>query len=161
MSPDRVFLRARTSALLIGDPIIESRRIVGKDIDGLAQLFADASMGVVTVADARAQLDDLALGRWGEPWVEAWFGVYEGGDVPVAAIVCTRWSGMPCVAHIATAPTAQRRGYASSLIRQVARLADDAGDTALGGVVQRDSASMGLYLELGFDEIDTPVSLPE
>ena len=159
MTRDSAFLLARTSALLIADPSADARRIVGKDIDGLAQLFADASMGVTTVADARRQIDELALGKHGEPWPRAWLGIYEGGSVPVAAIVCTRWSGVPYVAHIATAPGSRGRGHASSLIRAVAVIAEAAGDTALGGVVERDSNSMRLYLELGFDEIATPAGL--
>ena len=159
MTRDSAFLLARTSALLIADPTVEPRRIVGKDVDGLAQLFADASMGVTTVSDAREQIDELALGKHGEPWPQAWLGIYEGGSVPVAAIVCTRWSGVPYVAHIATAPGSRDRGYASSLIRSVALIAEAAGDTALGGVVERDSHSMRLYLELGFDEITAPAGL--
>jgi predicted GNAT family acetyltransferase len=154
-----VFLLARTSALLIAEPSREARRLVGKDIDGLAQLFADATMGTTNVADAREYIDELALGKHGEPWPQAWLGIYEGGSVPVAAIVCTRRSGVPCIAHIATAPGSRGRGYASSLIRAVAVIADAAGDTAVGGVVERNSSSMRLYLELGFDEITVPAGL--
>ena len=65
---------------------------------------------------------------------------------------------MPYVAHIATAP-GSRGPSGSSLIRAVAVIAEAAGDTALGGVVERDSNSMRLYLELGFDEIATPAGL--
>ena len=159
MNEDSVFLLARTSALLIAEPSSDARRLVGKDIDGLAQLFADASVGVTTVAEARRQIDELALGAHGEPWLSAWLGIYEGGSVPVAAIVCTRRGGVPYVAHVATAPGSQGRGHASSLIRAVAAIAEAAGDTALGGVVERESSSMRLYLELGFDEIAAPAGL--
>jgi GNAT superfamily N-acetyltransferase len=159
MTRDSVFLLARVSSLLIADPSVEARRIRGDDLDPVAQLFADASVGQTSVTHARELMDELALGLRGDPWPRAWLGIWDGGSVPLAAIVCTRWMGVPYVAHIATAPTAQRRGYASSLIRQVAMVADADGDTALGGVVERDSSSMGLYLELGFDEIPAPAGL--
>ena len=158
------FLIARTEALLIAEPSVDSFRLRDADLPGLKQLFVDAyaeegHTGFATVAAATERIDSLLNGDLGRPWAEAWLGIFDGDGPPVAAIVCTRWRGMPFIANVITTPHYRGRGYGSSLIREVAELAAHGGDSAVAITVQRDSPSLRLMLELGFEELMSPVGV--
>lgn len=158
------FLIARTEALLIAEPSVDSFRLRDKDLPGLKQLFIDAyseerDSGLSTVAAATERVDSLLAGELGRPWAAAWLGIFDGEGPPVAAVVCTRWRGMPFIANVLTKPHYRGRGYASSLIREVAELAEHQGDTAVAITVKRDSPGIRLLVELGFEELMSPVGV--
>jgi ribosomal protein S18 acetylase RimI-like enzyme len=158
MTMDRAFLIARTENLLIAEPTIQSRLIEDEDLPNLAQLFLDSYMGSVdekekTLDEAQAALDTLISGNIGDPMRDLWLAIYEGSGPPVSAILCTKWKGVPFMAHILTEPGHRGRGYASSLIRDAARVIEADGGDALGTMVTRTNPSMKLYRELGFQEM--------
>ena len=158
------FLIARTDALLIAEPAFDAERLRDKDLPGLKQLFIDGfgdqpSSGLSTVAAASERVDHLLAGELGQPWAAAWLGIFEGYGPPVSAIVCTRWRRMPFIANLVTAPGHRRRGYATSLIREVASLAEQQGDQAIAMTIKRDSPGANLLAELGFSELNSPVGV--
>jgi GNAT superfamily N-acetyltransferase len=164
MTMDRAFLIARTENLLIAEPTIQSRLIEDEDLPNLAQLFLDSYVGSVdetesTVDEARAKIDGLLGGSFGDPMRDAWLAIYEGSGPPVSAILCTMWRGVPFMAHILTEPGHRGRGYASSLIRDAARVIEADGADALGTMVTRTNPSLQLYRELGFVEMFAPTEV--
>jgi len=66
---------------------------------------------------------------------------------------------MPFIASVATAPIAQNRGYASSLVREAAAVFNAAGDTHVGLALERDNPANHLFNELGFKEMFSTASL--
>jgi ribosomal protein S18 acetylase RimI-like enzyme len=165
MTSQRAFLLARTSTLLIAEPTIQSRLIYLEDLDDLAQLFLNAYAGsvdeVAGLDDAKAAIGYVSRGYLGEPLRDAWLGIYEGFGPPLSAILCTTWRGIPLFAHLVTDPGHRGRGYATSLIRDVARVIEADGGDALATLVTRQSASIHLYRELGFEEIVAPTGIED
>jgi GNAT superfamily N-acetyltransferase len=160
MASERAFLIASVDAMLIAEPTEESRVITEDDLHGLANLWIDAYMKDATTIDAvKAEITGLLAGETGEAWRDAWLGIWEGSGPPVAAILCTRWRGMPYVAQVITAPSSRNQGYASSLMRQFAQLAQANGDTHVGIMLKHGNPAMGLVAELGFVEMFTPAGL--
>jgi GNAT superfamily N-acetyltransferase len=159
MAAERAFLIAPVDAMLIAEPTAESRAVIDDDLTGLANLWIDAYMNATTIDTVSAEITALLAGEQGEPWRDAWLGIWEGGGPPVAAILCTRWRGMPYVAQVLTAPSARNQGYASSLMRQFAAIAKANGDTHVGIMLKHGNPAMGLLAELGFVEMFTPAGL--
>ena len=161
MSSERVFLVASIDAILIAEPTIESRPIRDDEIRDLAQLIVDAYVGlpgqISTLDEAQASLDALLGGSFGEPRRDAWLGVWEGYGRPDSAILCTTWRGMPFIAHVLTAPSHRGRGYASSLVREVAVLFAKTGAAHVGVMLDRESPFGDLFRELGFVEMFSTV----
>jgi len=159
---NRAFLIAPIPALLIADPSVESRRISTEDFDGLAQLFLDAYAGSVddegeTLVEAHAEIRRLLRGELGEPRRSEWRGIHDDDGSLVSAILCTTYKSTPFVTHLMTKPSFRQRGHATSLIREVAASVYATGGTAMGLMVTRENPAMHLYLELGFQEMFSPV----
>jgi GNAT superfamily N-acetyltransferase len=164
MGTDRAFLIAPVEAILVAEPTVESQHITDDQIHDVAQLLLDAyvieASNPRTLDMARSEVDAMLAGENGEPWREAWLGIWDAPTAPpVAAILCTRWRGMPYVAQIITAPSARNRGYASSLIREFAAVAQANGDTHVGVMLKHGNPALSLMTELGFVEMFTPAGL--
>ena len=158
---DRAFLIAPIATLRIADPAVESRRITNDDFAELAQLFLDAYAGSVddegeTLDDAQAEIRRLLNGDSGEPRRTEWRGIYADDGALVSVILCTTYKSIPFIAHVLTQPSFRERGYATSLIREVAASVDAAGGTAIGLMVTRENPAVQLYRELGFAEMFSP-----
>jgi GNAT superfamily N-acetyltransferase len=161
MYQDRAFLIAQTSTVLFAEPTHEARVIGDIDFGDLAQLFIDGYTDSVddlggTLGDAHVAIKKLLDGENGEPLRGAWLGIWEGDGPPVSAILCTTWRGIPVVAHVMTKPSHRQRGYASSLIREVATIVESGGGSAMGITVTRSNPAMHLCRELGFAELVVP-----
>ena len=161
MGGDRAFLVAAIDAILIAEPTVESQLIADDQLASVAQLIVDAYAGVhgetKTLDDATTMVADIIGGSVGEPRRDAWLGVWEGYGLPVSAILCTTWRGMPFIAHVLTAPAARGRGNASSLVREAAAAFASTGATHVGVALDRDSAFADLFRELGFVEMFSAV----
>lgn len=162
MAAERTFLIADINALLIAEPTVESRPILDTDLRDVAQTLVDASNGTggeLTLDVASAMVMELLAGSAGDPHRPTWLGVWDGSGPPVSVVLCTLWRGMPYIAFVATAPGAQNRGYASSLVREAAGLFNAAGDTHVGLSLDRDNPAAHLFNELGFKEMFSAASL--
>lgn len=157
MSSERVVFVAPVGTVLIAEPTVESRVIADADLADVAQLLVEASVGRIgyelSLDEATAKVDLLLSGGIGEPRRDAWLGVWEGPGLPVSVILCTAWRGMPFIAEVASAMAVRERGYASSLVRDAARVFADAGETHIGVGLERGSSAMHLFRELGFVEM--------
>jgi GNAT superfamily N-acetyltransferase len=166
MTSQRAFLIAQTRSLLIAEPTIQSRLIYVEDLDDLAQLFLNAYAGSVdevarSLDEAKSAIGALSRGYLGQPMRDAWLGVYVGDGPPLAAVLCTTWRGVPLMAHLVTEPGYRGRGYATSLIRDAARVVEADGGNALAILAHRHNPSFQLFEELGFAEIVAPTGLEE
>ena len=153
MTSERVVLIAPVDTVLIAEPTVESRVLTDADLRDVAQLMVEASNGELTLEQAQAKVDGLGAGESGEPWRAAWRGIWEGPGLPVSAILCTTWRGMPFIATVATALAVRERGYASSLVRDAATAFAATGATHMGVSLDRESPAMHLFRELGFVEM--------
>ena len=153
MTSERVVLIAPVDTVLIAEPTVESRVLTDADLRDVAQLMVEASNGELTLDQAQAKLDGLGAGESGEPWRAAWRGIWQGPGLPVSAILCTTWRGMPFIATVATALAVRERGYASSLVRDAATAFATTGATHMGVSLDRESPAMHLFRELGFVEM--------
>ena len=157
MTSERVVLIAPIATVLIAEPTVESRPIADAELRDLAQLLVEASAGELSLDEAQAKIDGLAAGGTGEPRRDAWLGIWQGPGLPVSAILCTTWRSMPFIAIVATALAARERGYASSLVRSAATVFQSTGATHVGISLDRHSAAMHLFRELGFVEMFSTV----
>ena len=155
MPSSRAFLVAPIEAVLAGEPVIESRRVERTDLPGLAQLYVDAHRGLLPDADVTieaAGLEIIALlnGSMGEPLEAGWLAVFEGWGAPLSAVLCTAVDEMPVIVELLTAPAYRNRGFASSLVRDAARIFQADGATEIG--IMSEGAAQSAYLleELGF-----------
>jgi len=161
MSVKRAFLIAPVSSLLIAEPSVESQLVTEANVPELAQLYIDAYRNSVddvglSVQDARGRLSGLAAGGAGELLPGGWRAIYAGSPTPVSAILCTEWRGTPFIAELMTLPAHRNRGFASSLIREVALSVAARGGSAIGVMVHRENAALALCAELGFQELVVP-----
>lgn len=157
MSSERVVLIAPAATVLIAEPTVESRPIADAELRGVAQLLVEASIGDLSLDEAQAKIDGLVAGGTGEPRRDAWLGIWQGTGLPVSAILCTTWRGMPFIATVATAVAMRERGYASSLVRAATSVFESTGATHVGISLERDSSAMHLFRELGFVEMFSTV----
>ena len=153
MTSERVVLIAPVGTVLIAEPTVESRVLTDDDLRDVAQLVVEASNGEHTLEQAQAKIGGLAAGSTGEPLRAAWLGVWQGPGLPVSAILCTTWRGMPFITTVATALAVRERGYASSLVRDAAKVFENTGATHMGVTLDRESPAMHLFRELGFVEM--------
>ena len=157
MAGDRAFLVASIDAILIAEPTIESHLITDDQFGQVAQLIVDAYAGIhgetKTLDEATSMVAELTSGAFGEPRRDAWLAVWEGYGLPLSAILCTTWRGMPFIGHVLTAPAARGRGYASSIVREAAAVFAASGATHVGVALDRDSPFSDLFRELGFVEM--------
>jgi ribosomal protein S18 acetylase RimI-like enzyme len=154
MLPERILLTAHVDALLLGEPVIESRLMTEDDLPGLAQLFADSVS--VGVAEARDDLNSYAAGMFGAPMWGLWRGIFEGQPVPVSAVLYSMMNGMPVIVELLTAPAYRNRGHASSIVRETAVQLKANGVERIGVIVKPNSPSKFLLEELGFVETLEP-----
>jgi len=163
MALERTFLVAEMNSLLIAEPTVESRRVLDSDLRDVAQTLVDASAGTpgreLSFDMASAFVMELLSGTNGEPHRPTWLGVWEGDGPPVSVVLCTTWRGMPYIATVASAPTVQNRGYASSLVREAASIFDAAGDTHFGLSLEVGNPALHLFNELGFKEMFSTASV--
>jgi len=164
MGRDRAFLIAPVGTLTFGVPTVPSRQLALDDRSGLMQLLISASAregdnAAETVHEATAKVSVLLRGEIGQIWAKGSRGIYDASNAPVAAVVCTLWGGMPIIAYLLTAPGCRERGYASSLVREIAYLADVHGYSSVGILVPPESTSIKLLNELGFEELVAPEGL--
>lgn len=163
MAVERAFLIADVNALLIAEPTVESRPILDTDLRQVGQTLVDAANGVpgreMTIDMANAHIMELMAGSSGDPHRPTWLGIWEDSGPPVSIVLCTMWRGMPYIASVATAPNAQNRGFASSLVREAAAVFAGAGDTHVGLSLERDNPAVHLFNELGFKEMFSAASL--
>ena len=163
MGAERTFLIAEVESLLIAEPTVESRPILDTDLRDVAQTLVDASATTpgheITLDTANAMIMDLMAGSTGEPNRATWLGVWEGSGPPVSVVLCTTWRGMPYVAMVASSPQVQNRGYASSLVREVAATFEASGDTHVGLSLELGNPAVHLFNELGFKEMFSTASL--
>lgn len=163
MSSERAFLIAPVDAVLVAEPIVESRPIADAEIRDVAQLVLDSYAGAPgtekTLESSLAKLERLLAGELGEPRRDCWRGIWEGSGPPVSVIACTTWRGMPYIAQIATAPSSRQQGYASSLVREFALAVQAEGGTHIGLMLKHGNEAMHLFRELGFVEMFTPAGL--
>ena len=157
MATDDIFLIAAVDSVLIALPTVDSRPILDEDLRDVAQLFVEASGGgtgpELTLEQAEAKLAGISGGENGEPRRDAWLGIWEGPGVPVSAILCTTWRGMPFIAHVVTSQKVRERGYASSLVRDAASVFAASGNTHIGVSLVHMSPAIHLFRELGFVEM--------
>ena len=157
MTSERVVLIAPVATVLIAEPTVDSRPIADAELRDVAQLLVEASTGGLALDEAQAKIDGLTAGATGEPRRDAWLGIWEGPGLPVSAILCTTWRGMPFIATVATAIGVRERGYASSLVRAAVTVFERSGATHVGISLDRDSPAMHLFRELGFEEMFSTV----
>lgn len=161
MPSERIVLIAQIDTVLFAEPTIEARVIADGELRDVAQLLVEASASLpgqeVTLEDAVSIVAGLAGGANGEPRRDAWLGVWQGPGLPVSAILCTTWRGMPFITHVATAAAVRERGYASSLVRSAATVFEASGATHVGISLDRQSPAMHLFRELGFVEMFSTV----
>ena len=161
MAGERAFLVASVDAILIAEPTVESQAITDEQLPEVAQLIVDAYSGMPghtkTLDEANAILNGLVVGAMGEPRRDAWLGIWEGYGLPVSAILCTTWRGMPFIAHVLSVPSVRGRGYGSSLVREAAKAFADSGATHVGVALDRESPYAHLFSELGFVEMFSAV----
>lgn len=153
MTSEHVVLIAPVETVLIAEPTVESRVLTDDDLRDVAQLFVEASNGELSLDAALAKVDGLTAGETGEPRRDAWLGIWEGPGLPVSAILCTTWRGMPFISTVATALAVRERGYASSLVRDAATVFESTGATHIGVSLDRESPAIDLFRELGFVEM--------
>jgi GNAT superfamily N-acetyltransferase len=162
-SGEVAFMIASVDALLIAEPTVESRPILDADLPAVAQLMLDATTALpgheTTLEGAMAKISALLAGETVEPRRDTWLGVWEGYGAPVSVILSGTWRGMPCITHVLTVPAARNRGYASSLVREVAQVVEASGGTHVGLKLAPDNPSTHLLRELGFVEMFTPADL--
>lgn len=157
MATERVVLIAPVDTVLIAEPTVESRVVTDDDLRDVAQLVVEASNGELSLDQAQAKVSALTAGEGGEPWRAAWLGIWQGPGLPVSAILCTTWRGMPFIAVVATALAVREQGYASSLVRDAATVFAATGATHMGISLERESPAMHLFRELGFVEMFSTV----
>jgi ribosomal protein S18 acetylase RimI-like enzyme len=161
MTSERVVLIATVDTVLIAEPTVDSRVLTDGDLRDVAQLLVEAVAGSpgdeFTLEHAEAKIAGLSTGDTGEPRRDAWLGIWKGPGIPVSAILCTTWRGMPFIAHIATSQAARERGYATSLVRDAATVFEKTGATHIGVSLDRESPAMHLFRELGFVEMFSTV----
>jgi hypothetical protein len=161
MSTERVVLIAPVDTVLMAEPTVESRLIADAELRDVAQLLVEASTGMpgneLTLDEAEGRLEALRTGSTGEPRRDAWLGIWEGPGIPVSAILCTTWRGMPFIANVASAIAVRERGYASSLVRDAVTVFESTGATHVGISLDRESPAMHLFRELGFVEMFSTV----
>ena len=161
MAGERVFFVASIDAILIAEPTVESQVITDEQLPQVAQLIVDAYSGMPghakTIEEATAIVEELASGAMGEPQRKAWLAIWEGYGLPVSAILCMTWRGMPFIAHALTVPSARGRGYGSSLVREVGAIFKKTGATHVGVALDRESPYADLFRELGFVEMFSAV----
>ena len=162
MPAEHIVLIAPVETVLFADPTIEARVIADAELRDVAQLLVEASKGIpggeIGLEEAVSVVAGLAGGAQGEPRRDAWLGIWEGPGLPVSAILCTTWRGMPFITHVATAAAVRERGYASSLVRSAASVFEAAAATHVGISLDRDSSAMHLFRELGFVEMFSTVN---
>lgn len=137
-----------------------SRPILDEDLPALAGAMAEAYRGTVDDEGedqpaALAELQSTAAGAYGPALRHAWL-LHEVGDEPVAAVICTRWQGLPFVAYAFTHPAQQRRGLSTGLIMSAVGALRDAGESRLSLIVTRRSPARPFYQRLGFTEVPWP-----
>ncbi len=164
MGMERAFLIAPVEAILVAEPTADSRVISSADLRDVAHLWLDAYPADAsesrTIETVTEELDAIFGGEHGVVWPEACLGIWEAPSAPpVSSILCTRWRGMPYLAQVITAPSSRNRGYASSLIREFAAIAQAGGDTHVGLMLKQDNPAINLMTELGFVEMFTPAGL--
>ena len=157
MTSERVVLIAPVQTVLIAEPTVESRPIADSELRDVAQLLVEASTGELTLDEAQAKIEGLTAGSTGEPRRDAWLGIWQGPGLPVSAILCTTWRGMPFITTVASALAVRERGYASSLVRAAVTVFEATGATHVGVSLDRDSPAMHLFRELGFVEMFSTV----
>lgn len=161
MAGERAFFVASIDAVLFAEPTIGSQVITDDQLPAVAQLIVDAYAGIhgetKSIDDANAMITEMLDGTLGEPRRDTWLAVWEGYGLPVSAIMCTAWRGMPFIAHVLTAPSVRGRGYASSLVREASAIFAKTGATHIGITLDRDSAFSDLFRELGFVEMFSAV----
>ena len=157
MTSERVVLIAPIDTVLIAEPTVESRPITDAELRDVAQLLVEASTGELTLGEATARVEALSAGATGDPRRDAWLGIWQGPGLPVSAILCTTWRGMPFIAIVATALAVRQRGYASSLVRAAVTVFETTGATHVGISLDRESPAMHLFRELGFVEMFSTV----
>ncbi|WP_299957392.1 GNAT family N-acetyltransferase [uncultured Modestobacter sp.] len=130
------------------------------DLPAMAEVMAEAYRGTVDDEGedqpaALAELRSTAAGTHGPPLPDAWLLAEEAGEV-AAAVVCTRWQGLPFVAQAVTHPRWQRRGHGTRLLLAAATTLRAGGETRLSLIVTRRNPAHALYQRLGFTEIPWP-----
>jgi ribosomal protein S18 acetylase RimI-like enzyme len=111
-----------------------------------------------TFADARAEVEGLLAGTYGE-FLSACSFVVEEGEFLVSASLITWWEphGAPLVAFTMTRPEARNRGLARRVLKASMNALLDRGHDRLTLVVTDGNApAQHLYASLGFREIAPP-----
>ena len=148
-----------------GVPVVDRTGIriaLAADLPAMAAVMADAYRGTVDDEgeDPRAALRELratAAGAYGPALEPAWL-VHERDTELSAAVVCTRWQGVPLVAHAFTHPSRQRQGISRRLLLSAAGDLAEAGDTQLSLIVTRRNPAHELYQRIGFVEQPRPAN---
>ncbi|MCY2967085.1 MAG: GNAT family N-acetyltransferase [Planctomycetota bacterium] len=132
-----------------------ARRPVPADRQDLADLMLAAYRGTIddsgeTIDDARAEIDRLFAGEYGE-FLPDCSEIIERDGKLVSATLVTRYQGKPLLAFSFTAPHWQRCGLArAGMLRAMDRLCGQ-GETELGLVVTSgNKPAEALYASLGF-----------
>lgn len=132
------------------------RQLHPDDGDSLGRLMYQAYKDTVddegeTIEESIAEADATLKGKYGRPILEASL-VTESPDMLTSAIVITDYPKTgPLIAFVLTAPSYQKRGLASQLMKTSLQTLAQLGINQVRLVVtEQNTRAMSLYLKLGF-----------
>jgi len=109
--------------------------------------------GSETIGMARREVNGYLAGESGPPLLEVSRVVEEDGRL-VAAVLVSRYEGLPLIAYVMTAPSHKRRGLAAGLMADVLAALAVSGEERAHLWVTSANPALRIYEQLGF--IDAP-----
>lgn len=136
------------------------RRATDDDLRAMAAVMADAYRGTIDDEGedqpaALQELESTVGGSYGPPLRSAWL-VHETEGRLSAAVICTRWHGLPFIVQAFTHPDQQRNGISGRLVLAASQELRGLGETHLSLIVTRRNPAYELYRRIGFEEQSWP-----
>ena len=135
------------------------RHPTADDTEAFAALMLDAYLGTVdadgseTLDDARTEVNAYFSAANGEPMLEHSFVALDR-EVPISAVLVSRYEGMPLIAYAMTAADRKRMGLATSLTARSLASLHAAGERhAHLWVTPGNASAERIYERLGFRDL--------
>lgn len=132
------------------------------DVEALAVLMLDAYLGTVdadgdeTLEMARQEVAGFFAGASGAPLLDRSLVATDGAEI-AAAVLVSRYDGMPLLAYVMTGAEYKGRGLATALVARCLRSLHAAGEErAHLWVTAGNAAAERIYERLGFEEVRPP-----
>lgn len=141
---------------------LATRQPTTDDREALAELMLDAYAGTIdadgseTLGVARDEVDGYLNGASGPPILAHSLVALDADDNrPIAAVLVSRFEGMPLIAYAMTAASHKGRGVATALTERVMRSLHAAGESKVHLWVTRGNVpAETIYERLGFRDVD-------